>query len=309
MIKFKPLARKELVEFNVTSPDQEFILVMNIFNQIRAWMAKKELPINFVNSLLLNKLTYFTVKELRNINPKILVSGGWYKYGPCLETLRANGERGTTDLKIITPIKIKKIWPEVEKVCTEETNIFYADEKEQTNVKYFYKYLKHVYTDKSEYEDLKDYYITKNELAYLFLKFAFDQKLDPNLKLAFVRFERALMNKDYLKFVNLTESQVTIVFDYLSIMKKLLEIHNNSTLKKNETYWQIVRKIASDFEQDVLGEFAYLNYMATYKDIDKKREKTNKEYFKSQIKDWKEAFESKISSNVDWVSYYINERK
>lgn len=300
MISIKPLTEESIKKLKINDKDSEYFFVCNIQGQIRTWLSKNRYNIKEVNTLLLNKLLYYITKELNQTYDGIRVSGGWFRYGPCLEEYRVRGEEGTQDLTLIDISDDPYMLPQVKEVCEIEIPLFFKYFKQDLDNKYFYHYLKHIYTDRYEYDELKDYYMGKNELAYSYLQFAFKQDLDDNLKKSFLNFERAILNKTYTNFVHIHNTTIELVFDYLTVMKKLVEIAPEK--KSDSSFWFVAKKIAADFEKKVLGEFSYNNYLVTYRDINKKKEDISKKNFTSEIGRYEELIKSEMSSNIQWVS-------
>jgi hypothetical protein len=305
MLEFKPLTEENIKNFKVDSEDQEDALTLNLLAQIRTWLSEKKYPVNEVNTLLINKLLYFIIKELQQKNPHIKVSGGWFRYGPCLEEYRKRGEEGTQDLTLVQPTRYKQILEAVKIVCEEQVPLFFKCLKEDKSKRYFYHYLKYIYTDKCEYPDLKEYYIAKNELAYAFIQFAYTKEKLPNLKKSFVDFQSAIVNKKYVNFVKISTNTQEVIDNYLVIMKKLVQLSSHSKLSKSDEFWFVTRKIAQDFEKSVLGEFSYKNYIVTYKDINRNKESKRKKYFQEEVEKFETYVHGQINSNIELVNMLI----
>jgi len=305
MISIKPLTEEQIKKLKVTNSTVEYILVNNLLGQIRTWLSNNRYDIKIVNTLLLNKLLYFIIKGLNENNPHIKFSGGWYRYGPCLEEYRIRGEDGTTDLTIIEPSPNRQILAEVKTICEEEIPLFFEYAEKDKYKKYFYHYLEYVYSNKCEYEELKEYYISKNNLAYSLLRFAFNKEKNPNLKKYFLNFQRAVVNKKYTNFVKIKGSTNEIMFNYLTEIKKLMQLESDGRLKNPEEFWFVFRKVALDFERTVLGEYSYKNYIATYKDINPKKESVKKKGFEIEAMRFEQVIKTHIISNIEWIDELI----
>jgi len=305
MISIKPLTEDNLKTLKIINKDKEYFFTCNLMGQIRTWMSRNGYGVKGVNTLLVNKLLYFITKRLNAKYPNIDISGGWYRYGPCLEEYRKRGEEGITDLTLTSPSTYKNVLDDVNVVCEEEVPLFFRFREKDKYKKYFYHYLKHVYENKCEYPQLKGYYVSKNDLTYNFLQFAFNKDLNPNLKKYFFNFQKAIMSKEYVKFVTINEKTQETIFNYLTVMKKLMFL--DTPLKKSEQFCFVLRKVASDFERDVLGEFSYKNYIKTYKDINPRKERESKKWFVVESMNYEEIIIRNIVSNVDWISSLIKE--
>ncbi len=305
MISIKPLTEENIKNLKIRDKNREYFLTCNLLGQIRTWMFKNGYPIENANTLLINKLLYFIVQEIHKDNPDIWVSSGWYRYGPCLEEYRKRGEEGTTDLTLTQPFSGKKILEKVKKVCEEEVPLFFKFRDKDKYKRYCYHYLKHIYEDKCEYPQLDEYYRSKNELAYAFLQFAFNKEKVPDLKKHFLNFQRAIINKKYTHFVKINEMTQEKIFNYLTVMKKLILL--NIKPKESTEYWFVLRKVASDFEKNILGEFSYKNYIATYKDVNSRIESKRKKWFEKEVAKYEDVISRHIISNVEWVDTLIKE--
>lgn len=295
-IKHKPI---DLMTFEVTTPIDELIALDEIQGQIKKCLINRKVKPNEIETLLINKIVYYSVREIQKTNPLLNIPMGWYKYGPCFERMRTkelemyefNISRKTND-----PIK------EIINNCKSETPMFLKSRKIRDTPKgmYFYDYLKHIYSERVDFKHLKPFYQSKHELAHETYLQTFSEKNIANKTLIrkFFEFNKAICNKEYIEMVGLESKLINQVEDNLNTFLEIL-IANNDLRNKNELDPRIEahsKHMVVRFEDITLGIFAYKNYKATFNDLDEEKDQEKKI-----------AFEKQIQNNLRITRYLLEE--
>ena len=260
--------------FKVKSSADERKLVLAIQGQIKKWIADNQNARFAPNSLIVNKLTYYSYRKLKDQNPGLVLRSGWYIYGPCYEGLRRdeeNLEKFTFD--VLGPAK--DVSEEVNAVCNEHIPRYAASEGP-----YFQSYLSFVYGERQIYPELKDYYSSKLELDCSLGKILYEkQAVDKTgIDRKIVNFERAIANPDYMGFAHLDESIVDEVLSYTNSLSHALSFHSDDGNRRLKDFSLI---LGAKF-LEVQRIFAYPDYSATYEHFDKKQEVRDKKGFQLQ---------------------------
>jgi hypothetical protein len=215
------------------------------------------------------------MKEIRKINDSLLITNGWYKYGPCYEELRdKEAPDNFLDYSMFTPRM--NYLDEIDTICSTEFIKFEETTRSDGSVSeeemYYYTYLKHVYSEKipKELNWLQPFYQSKHELENIMYVLTIDQdrssdkaELQQKFSDSLFRFESAICDTDYANRVNLGRIQdVTLRFSAL-----LEPIFNDCLLSDTSHYNPKIHAFASEvarfFDNTLLMPFAYKNLIAT----------------------------------------------
>jgi len=266
----------DLSSFKIKIPEDEQRVTNELVSQILGWMKKNHKPFFRVNTLIMNKLVYFSMKEIQKINDSILITNGWYKYGPCYEELREREAPDRfSDYSNFAPRS--NYMEEVERVCSSEFIKF--EESSNTDAsasgenRYYYNYLKHVYSEMvpEELRWLQPFYQSKHDLEHLMYVLAVDPNIsDDKAELqqkfsdSLFKFESAICDTDYDSHVKLGKIQdVTLRFSAL-----LEPIFNDYLLSTTQQVNPKIRLFAGEFarffDDALLMPFAYKNLISTF---------------------------------------------
>ncbi len=271
------LKEVDLHSIKVKRREDEQSATNELVCQILGWMKENGKPISRVNTLIMNKLVYFSMQEIRKTNNSLLITNGWYKYGPCYEELRVReGPDRIEDYSKFNPRA--GYLDEVNTVCSREFPLFEksscVDASTSVKEQYYYTYLKHVYLDlvPPKLKWLQTYYQSKHELEYLMYCLAFDlsnlnddkSSLQEQFSECLFQFESAICDTDYEEHVKLNGLQ-DITLRFSAILEPVFNDYCLSTTRqKDPVLDSIVGRVAIFFDGDILMPFAYENLIATY---------------------------------------------
>lgn len=279
----------DLHRIEVNDKAKELVVLTELQGQIRKWLTEHAIPMNKVYTILINKLVYYSVREInQNINPQLKISSGWYKYGPCFEAMRER-EMDQYTFGLMSPTK--NYVDEVAKICETEVPIYMKtlNEDIKNSGRYFYDYLKHIYTDKDRmiYSELSGFYPAKHDLEYFALKAAYAPNSinKGDITKHIIRFNSEIANTRYSNFVGLDENLIERVFDFTIALEQILI--SNKELKEKEKSDELIEAYAKtmshEFDHTTLMIFAYKNYLATYRDVNQDEEAAKKSAFSDQV--------------------------
>jgi len=277
----------DLHNFEVKDKADEDAALFEMLAQIKMWLSEKGINRNKVYSILLNKLIYYSARELALVNPAFKISGGWYRYGPCFEAMR---EREMSEETIeISDTKNKTVVEEIIKVCEEEVPIYLKTIEKgiRTENRYFYDYLMHIYTSPKRmvYPELANFYPAKHKLSKEVLDVAYDSKSNTHaLTRMVIKFNSEITKSKYVSFVGIDYSTICKVHDFtLALEETLVQSKElESQGKVNLELMSTSQHMAHVFDEIPLGSFAYKNYYSTYVDVSPEEESMKKEGFLGQ---------------------------
>lgn len=277
----------DLYEFRVTDKDSERQAITEIQSQILKCIEDEgygtQVKSVRCNSILLNKLTYYIANEIERKNPRMIIGRGWYKYGPCYDEGR-QGEASFT-LKVFDYLRpSKNVLPEVEEICKTEVPLFLSST--ERNQFYPFEYLKHIYTDKVDHPEIKNFYLAK----HFFAGFAIDCQTDPkNFKLGelnrfTMNFDREISVSPYRSIVGISQNDSDLILEFTALMNQILtDAYKNPSEKQRI----LASKVTNDFINIVLMTFANKNYIYTFKTSNyrhgEKVKESNKKAYKGYI--------------------------
>ncbi|MFA6214038.1 MAG: hypothetical protein WC717_02055 [Candidatus Micrarchaeia archaeon] len=288
------ISKVDLHNIKVRSLSGESSAITGILSQIAGWLDEKELKEPIFSrpdqSIIFNKLVFFSSKEITNQNQDMQISAGWYKYGPCYELGRSFEE--SLQNMMLPSLRPKKIIEEVETICAREVPLFL---KCKPTFKYPYEYLTHVYRELCDIPEIKQFYIAKHELghaAYLMADNKTENTSDYEKKS--VQFEAAVLKKEYDKTVKLDEDIVDTAIDYNIVMEQALM---NERLGKQKHF-----EIVNNFIDVLLPVFACKNYGYTFesprpklKEMMPKKMEKNSQLFLRRVKELTEKYYDLVS--------------
>jgi len=234
--------------------EQERYAIFEIEKQILQWLKdnklEKELHSYKNINILINKLVYYISKEFQAKNPKLIITRGWYRYGPCFELGRNSedsmhlGWFGRIELN-----RQQKVPEETSEVCEEQVPVFIKKTDEDM---FPHDYIEYVYRKKCDFEWLKEFYLTKHKLTkdvYNFTKVNEEELID-----SFIDFDRAILDKCYLGRANIPRLDINTILDFTSLLSE--ETRNCD----HSSYFESLRDY---FNNNIISIFAFKNYVAT----------------------------------------------
>jgi hypothetical protein len=248
----------DLYEKKILNKQDELQAILSIESQILQWLKEKEVDKRILqhrgNSLLINKLTYFISEKLEEINPRLIISRGWYKYGPCFE----HGRRGEESLSLFTfgyHKKPDKILPEIDEECSIQVPKFL--ESIAKDGSFPYSYVHYIYSEKCNYPWLQQYYLSKHKLSHMLSETEFKRIEEKELNKAFIEFDRAILDSRYAKKIGLPKQDASKLLEVTCLL--------NHALRHPEEYEdEHVRHIRTYFTENILLAFAFKNYENTF---------------------------------------------
>jgi hypothetical protein len=184
------------------------------------------------------------------------------------------------------------VYDEVEEVFEEEFPIF--KEAIEKKDQFYHSYLTHIYSNKQEYPQLKDFYSTKNTLCYNANNIVFNKNniTTNQFRRNIVDFEKAVLNEEYLSFINSTQSQIENSLKLVSLIGETIITHIEKSAQLTDEYLESqVKSMSFLFDKFIQMPFADKNYIATFK--------TNNERFRSIKKSEMEIQFSNHSKFID----------
>jgi hypothetical protein len=298
----------DLYTFESTNRDRERLAIFAIQSQILGWLEKNDLvnKIKYAksNSIIINKLVYYAANELEKVNPRIIISRAWYKYGPCYEQGR-QGEESLTLNMFPNLEPNSEILPEIEKLCEEEIPLFI--QSVERSPFYPYEYLKHIYREKADFPELQNFYINKHELAWISHSIAsgrvgseelssYLSRLDEQM----MSFERAILDKKYYKKVEIPENALDIFLDYTALMGYMIREAAEDTNDREK--FSIAKNIVKDFIDIVLMYFACKNYRYTFRTKSTRHKENVRGTFERNSTKYLEEIQKKLANYYTQVS-------
>lgn len=287
----------DLYNFRITNKDLERQAIIEIQTQILKWLQDAELDTQIkatkCNSILLNKLTYYIANEIEKKNRHMIISRGWYKYGPCYEAGR-HGEESLTLSLFDHLLPSKRIIPDVESICEKEVPLFLKyTEKSQY---YPFEYLKHIYNEKVDYPKIQNFYTCKHLLTSLVSecqKNPIKANIEKMNKLT-MDFDKEILSSVYRNVVGIPVNDIDLVLEFTSLMNQNL---NDLYKDPNEKQTTLSYKIVDDFINIVLMTFANKNYIYTFRTSNSRHE----EVIKSNVR---KAYDNYIYKTQTLIGEY-----
>ncbi len=252
-----------LYEFRVKNRDLERQAIIEIHSQILKWLQDEKLDTQIksirCNSILLNKLTYYIANDIEKKNRHMVISRGWYKYGPCFES----GRRGEESLALTMfdhLLPSKKVIQEIEDTCKKEVPLFLKNIDRSQD--YPFEYLMHIYTDRVDYPKIKNFYLAKHILTGSireYRKESTKSNID-ELNKASMDFDKEILAASYRSTVNIHPTDIDLILEFSALMNQIL-----NDAYENPDEIPLANKIANDFINIVLMTFANKNYLYTFK--------------------------------------------
>ncbi|GEM_PF-4435772 len=304
----------DLYSTNIKTPEDEQFATNELVSQILGWLKRNEKPVSKGNTLIMNKLVYFSMKEIQKINNLFIITNGWYKYGPCYEQLREKDAPETMeDYRQFNPRD--EYLNEVELICEREFPIFEksSNANASTTIKeqYYYTYLKHVYSDlvPPELKWLQPFFQSKHELEHLMYCFAFDKvehddksKLQRKFSDNLFQFESAICDVDYDKQVKLGQLQ-DVTLRFCAILEPIFNDGLLSTCQKDQKFKSFAGGVAMFFDEKILMPFAYKNLIATFESPFKEVE-TKKRCFRKAADELTDEINQRLPDMIRTLKKY-----
>ncbi len=276
----------DLHSIQVRNRRSESEAILELQSQILSCLETLHLSRARVSSILVNKLVYLSTKALLKSNPSFQVSRGWYRWGPCFEQGRHSE---SFELFAFKALRSKKPIDEVEGVCTEEIPIYSATVKSPAD--YHYGYLSHIYNEKSDEPQLKEFYQAKHELLSVVYPLSrggpvadLDRFTD-----AFIRFDR-IISGEYQRQLGIPGRVVQSVIDFNSIMHNALAEKDTQCSKSQKA------GLVNFFIETVLLVFASKNYERSFQ--------TSSQAWKDRIADNMRQYHRLASEQVE---HHVND--
>jgi hypothetical protein len=255
----------DLYDFRVKNRDLERQAIIEIHSQILKWLQDEKLDSQIksirCNSILLNKLTYYIANDIEEKNRHMIISRGWYKYGPCFEA----GRRGEESLALTMfdhLLPSKKVIQEVEKTCKKEVPLFLKNIDK--NQDYPFEYLKHIYTDRVDYPKIQNFYLAKHNLTGIareYRKESTESNIE-ELNRVSMDFDKEILAASYRSTVNIPPNDIDLILEFSALMNQIL---NDAYENPDQEKISLANKTVDDFINIVLMTFANKNYLYTFK--------------------------------------------
>lgn len=295
----KPTTLCDLYKINTYQYSEEQRAVFEIQRQIRKWLEETYgdqtiLDNSKYNSIIINKITYFSAKAIQKNNPDLVISGGWYIYGPCYELGRRSEE--SISLMVFDKLNTSEtVIKEIENTCSEQVAKFLDSTSKED---FPYTYLQHIYANKSEYKELKDFYVSKHELSKKLFDFEKIKKegtaIDyDGIYQAINEFEAAISSESYYKKINLPEDDVYTMLEFTGLMQHFLEKNG-----KENPHWELFKS----FQELILLGFACKNYNHTFESKNQTWERKIKKDMQKKYTTAIEAIKNKLPAYYAQVS-------
>jgi len=280
-IKTKPV---DLYSLIVNGKAREQQATNELVTQILGWLNENDKNLKTINTLIMNKLVYFSLLELRKTNPRLMISNGWYKYGPCYEELRQY--EAPDRILDYAHFKPRAFSTEVENVCKTHFALYEKSRHE----KYFFNYLKFIYSRlvPDNFVPIQPFYLAKLELSNLTYE-AFTAKETTKFADKFSRaiydFESSVCNADYSKFCDINQADEDIMLTFTSMIEPLYTRHIfSSDAQKSNKARSFASHLAIFFDERVLLPLSYRNLFATFQSPVEAYTKVKKRKFETTAK-------------------------
>lgn len=284
-----------LYNFTTKNRESENLAIYEIQRQVLRFLEDNKKRIEFFkhrdNSIAINKIIYFSATALERINKKLIISRGWYKYGPCYEGGRHSEE--SLSLMIFQNLEPSKtILPEIEENCKKEIPIFLKTKFKE----YPYDYLTHIYKERVDFNEIKGFYIAKHELSNaLFQWKRGEQVSSTKLNELFINFDKEIINPKYFNLMKISDIDLDAILDYTSILSYI--INNFNKFDKKIEF--IIEDAINNFVNIALMVFAYKNYAYTF-------HTSSEKYKKDKITFLNENYKKYIDRINEIVKFYYS---
>jgi len=304
MTKKLLIKQEDLYTFSVRNSTDEQRALQQIISQTAYWLREnnleQEVRRNKYNSILMNKLVYYSMRKLQVKNPRLKLRSGWYKYGPCCEELRHGEESlGKTMFSQWEITGIDDVLPEIEETCRKLVPVFMKSVRKGG---FPHSYLHYVYKRSSDIsEDMKRYYLAKSALSEALDRYSRGDKRDASpLERYLIEFDAAVMNPKYYRQIELSESEIRMVTEYTALIPYVIESSTQSTVHK-----QMVRDVVMYFLNGVLMIFAYRNYMKTFESYNPRNRKRVMEFMRDKSDEFIKNLEIHLDSYYDRLNMVL----
>jgi|GEM_PF-7069410 len=278
-----------LYKANTKIREREREVLFEILSQVKGWMKEKNLERDLIkersNSILVNKLVYYIANLLESKNPKLIISRGWYKYGPCFEDGRRNEE--SLSLIVFEKLEARKsneIIPEIKSICEEHVPLFFQSIKTDKS-KFPYDYLLYIYSKKQVYPWLKEYYTNKHKLEYLLRTNTI--KGEESINKIFMDFDKSIMDHKYLNNIGVSENIVDKILEFTALL-------STSYSKKDTENYELFQDMKDYFTDDLLMFFSHKNYEKTFLSSNQEFKRVIVE----RMKEYNRKFEKKLDEKL-----------
>lgn len=300
----------DLHSAKIKNQEDEGAATRELVSQVLGWLSSNGKPFSRVNTLIMNKLVYFSMKEIQKTNPSLVITNGWYKYGPCYEELRekeapdAMEEYGAYEPRA-------SCLDEVGLICKREFPLFESSSKADgsTSIKerYYYTYLSHVYSEcvPEGLEWIQPFFESKHKLENLMYRLAFEpgeeynkSEMQREFSDCLFQFESAICDSEYSQHVKLGELQGTTL-RFSSLLEPLFNDYLlSSRAGENPVLESVGKEFARFFDEGVLACFAYKNLAGTFEAPSEQTEKAKKRSFNKAADDLAERFRLRLPSLI-----------
>ncbi len=231
--------------------------IFSVESQILQWLKDngedKDVLGNRSSSLLINKLIYFISERLEKTNPSLVISRGWYKYGPCFE----HGRKGEESMSLFAFDKhktVSRILPEVSQECEQQVPKYLKSLEKDGS--FPYGYIHYIYSERCNYPWLQEYYLGKHRLSQVLSDLEHGKTKEKDIIKAFIDFDRAIINTKYQKEINVRQIDIDKILEVTALLSCTARDPENS---KTEYF----RNMRTYFTENVLLAFAIKNYERT----------------------------------------------
>jgi len=250
----------ELTKFSVKSVGSVRQATSEMYAQFNRWCEDNGYPRGLrVQSILVNKVLYYTEKEVQKGNDKFRIDTGWYLYGPCYE-------QGRTFELSHRPISIMpvsdRVSDELAGVCEELVPRFAADYKAGGIGGVLRNFLAYIYSNKCDHDELREYYGAKHALQCQLWAFGGLTEFDPTeqakaVTQAVTQFDRVLLG-DYPKTVSLDQETLDQILEFTPLFEEYAQMAAEGAA--GCPFFEVLDRAGGL----ILSGLAHLNYARTF---------------------------------------------
>jgi len=246
-------------KFGIRNRDDVSSAITQLHAQINKWCDDQGYLGLTAHSILVNKLMYYTEKEVQKKNEKFKIDTGWYLYGPCYENGRTY-ELEESPISIVR--ESEEVSDEVSAVCQELVPLYYKYYKKgHMSVKR--DFLRDIYTKKCDHKELSEYYPAKHDLQCQLWDFdygnpEFDGTEYDRISRVITQFDRVLIRGKYPEFVGLKNEEIYELLEFTPVFEEYVRLAAEGS--GSRPLFEALKSTADV----VLKALAHLNYARTF---------------------------------------------
>lgn len=261
VIRGLPYADVDLTKLQISRRGEASGAIMALYAQINKWCEDTGYPSGLrTHSFLINKLMYFSEKEIQKKNAKFRIDTGWYLYGPCYEA----GRMYEVDQAPISIVPIsEKVSNEVGRVCEELVPLF-AECSKRGPGGVRRDFLSYIYSKKCDHDELCEYYMAKHAMQCKLWEFGDNlSEIDTagapeEISKTITLFDKALLNGEYSGYVGLEDKQIGQLVEFTPVLEEYARMVAEGSASR--TFFETINAVA-----DVaFNALAHLNYSTTF---------------------------------------------